>query len=64
MKILTGTSLHRDDPALFKQVEKLIQTRNRLAHRGEVPDSKTTTECVRAAFGAFRWLDALGPGSS
>jgi hypothetical protein len=58
MEILWGQSLRKAD--LFKRVRQLIETRNRIAHRGEIPDTETATTCVGAAFDAFRWLDALG----
>jgi hypothetical protein len=65
MGILTGHSVREeDDGELFRRVRKLIETRNAIAHRGEIPSEDTATECVRAAFDAFKWLDGHTLGAS
>ena len=56
-KVVAGRSLREENKTLYNQVDKLIQTRNAIAHRGEFPSEHVATECVRAAFSAFRWMD-------
>ena len=57
-KVVAGRSLREENKTLYNQVDKLIQTRNAIAHRGEFPSEHVATECVRAGFGAFRWMHA------
>lgn len=49
-------SLREDNRDLFRGVERLFQTRNGIAHRGEMPDQATTREVVVTASEALAWL--------
>jgi hypothetical protein len=57
MKTVCGISMKEDDPDLFDAVGKLFTRRNKLAHRGVLPDEKQATEAAIAAKGAFTWLE-------
>jgi hypothetical protein len=56
-KIILGSSLREADPELWKHLEKLIQRRNGLAHKGKIPSSDEITEDVTTAVRLFEWLD-------
>jgi hypothetical protein len=60
MLAVAGRSLHQDDRELWKAVQKLFETRNRVAHSGHVPSQEEADESLDAALKAFRWLDQVG----
>ncbi|HEX6699985.1 MAG TPA: hypothetical protein VF101_04570 [Gaiellaceae bacterium] len=58
MKITQGRSLRDSDRSLFREIKRLFEIRNAVAHRGEVPsitDARTGTKASRQT---FAWLDA------
>jgi hypothetical protein len=59
MEASIGRSLNKDEPALFKAIERLFRTRNAIAHKGEKPTVEDARELVDAAVRVFGWLDAL-----
>jgi len=56
-KVIIGSSLREEDPELWKRLEKLIQRRNGLAHKGKIPASDVIKEDVKTAVRLFKWLD-------
>ena len=54
-----GCSLSEDDPQLYQRLDGLFRLRNRIAHRAEVPPTEDALDAVRAAHGAFQWLEGL-----
>jgi hypothetical protein len=59
MAAVAGVSLRDFDRDLWKQVQRLFETRNKIAHRGYVPTGDEALDCLRAATRVFNWLDAL-----
>jgi hypothetical protein len=60
-----GRSLRQDDRQLFRDIEALYTARNRIAHRGLMPDEAEAGRVVRAARRSFTWLDSLPqPGAA
>lgn len=57
MKAVAGRSQREDDRELWKQVNRLVEIRNNVAHRGHMATSDEADECLGAAVRAFRWLD-------
>lgn len=57
MKAVAGRSLREDDRDLWKQVNRLFEVRNEVAHRGRFPTTSEAGECLSAAVRVFRWLD-------
>lgn len=54
-----GRSLRTDHREVYKDVCRLFELRNRIAHRGEKPDDTEASRVVLAARQVFRWLDEL-----
>jgi hypothetical protein len=54
-----GQSLKRDDKMLFQNIVLLYEVRNRIAHRGTMPDTAEARRVVNAARRCFMWLDNL-----
>jgi hypothetical protein len=54
-----GHSLRLERPELFKDISKLFEVRNRIAHKGEKPHEPEARKVVLASRQAFRWLDGL-----
>jgi hypothetical protein len=54
-----GRSLRTDHREVYKDVCRLFELRNRIAHRGEKPDETEASRVVRAGRQVFRWLDGL-----
>jgi hypothetical protein len=54
-----GRSLRTDQRNVYKDVCKLFEMRNRIAHRGEKPDEAEASRVVLASRQVFRWLDEL-----
>ncbi len=54
-----GRSLRLDDNKLFKDVVRLYEVRNGIAHHGRMPDEAEAGRVVRAARRCFVWLDSL-----
>lgn len=52
-------SLRTERPELFKDISKLFEVRNRIAHKGEKPHEPEARKVVLASRQAFRWLDEL-----
>jgi hypothetical protein len=51
-----GKSLRRDDDALWKQVVKTFELRNKMAHRGSEPTRSQAGPLVAAGYKVFEWL--------
>lgn len=58
LKATLGHSLREGDRPLYNLVNKLFESRNKIAHRGHAPDDKLS-EYVRAASDVFQWLDRM-----
>jgi len=61
---VAGVSLRKEDPATYKELEKLFADRNRVAHKGETPSSEEVAADLRGAERALRWASNLCVGSS
>jgi len=57
MKTTQGRSLRESDLELFKDIARLFETRNAVAHHGKVPSIEEGRVLVEAADRAFNWLD-------
>lgn len=57
MGLVAGRSLKDSDRELWKGVERLFQTRNHIAHRGNVASLEDAKALVSAARQATNWLD-------
>jgi hypothetical protein len=58
LKATLGRSLREDNRPLFNLVNKLFESRNKIAHEGQTPDDKLS-EYIRAASDVFQWLDRI-----
>jgi hypothetical protein len=58
LKATLGHSLREENRPLFNLVNKLFESRNKIAHHGQTPDDKLS-EYVRAASDVFQWLDRM-----
>jgi hypothetical protein len=59
---IVGRSLRSDDKELFKQVQKLFEERNAVAHRGETPAVRDAQQLVSSVGRVFVWFEELrGP---
>jgi len=58
---VSGRSLRKESPGLFKRVEHLFEDRNRIADRGHsvMPEDPRLIDDVQAAGQALAWLEAL-----
>jgi hypothetical protein len=54
-----GRSLRADNREAYKDVGKLFELRNRIAHKGEKPEENEARRCVLSGRQVFRWLDEL-----
>lgn len=59
MLATVGRSLRQDDRELFRDIQLLYTVRNRIAHRGAMPEEAETGRVVRAARRCFVWLDEI-----
>jgi hypothetical protein len=60
LKSTLGHSLREGNKPLFNLVNKLFQSRNKVAHEGQTPDDKLS-EYIRAASDVCQWLDRMFP---
>ena len=58
MAAAIGRSLKAHDNQMYKDVGRLFEVRNRIAHRGEQPEQSEARRVVLAAKQVFRWRDA------
>ena len=59
MNAALGRSLRAERLEVYKDITKLFEVRNRIAHRGERPNDEDARRVVLAAREVFRWLDGL-----
>jgi hypothetical protein len=59
MNAALGRSLRAERQEVYKDITKLFEVRNRIAHRGEKPDDEDARRVVLAGREVFRWLDGL-----
>jgi len=57
MAAALGRSLKSDDREMYKDINRLFEIRNGIAHRGEKPEENEARRVVLAARKVFRWLD-------
>ncbi len=58
-KAALGCSLCEDNKKLYRRIEKLFTTRNKIAHGGHTPSEAEARDVVKAADEAFDWLDMM-----
>lgn len=59
-KAVLGRSLKDDDQALWKQVVRLFELRNEMAHEANEPSRSDVGPLVAASYGVFEWLARFG----
>ena len=57
MDAALGRSLKSDNREMYKDINRLFEVRNRIAHRGKKPEENEARRVVLAAKKVFRWLD-------
>lgn len=59
LKAVSGTSLRGADNDLYPRVNALLDRRNKIAHKGDLPDKETAKAGVLAAREVIVWLRSL-----
>ncbi len=59
MSAVNGHSLKADNAVLEKAVGLLFETRNKVAHRGELPTYSEAIQSLETAAKVFEWLDGV-----
>ena len=58
LKATLGHSLREENRKLFNLINKLFESRDKIAHEEQTPDDKLA-EYISAASDVFQWLDRM-----